>query len=62
MAIVVRSRGLIAGVVAAPVISHLVGFGMEAVMLDVTTEQFDAALGVKRDPLLMHVVKVTAKP
>lgn len=59
MAIVVRSRGILTGVVAAPVISHLVGFGVEAITLDVTTEQFDRALGVKREPVLLYVVRVT---
>ncbi len=61
MAIVVRSRGVITGVVASPVISHLVGFGMEAIMLDVTTEAFDAALGVKREPLMLYSVRVSGQ-
>jgi len=61
MPLVVRSRGILTGVVAAPVISHLVGFGMETIMLDVTTEQFDLALGVKREPLLLYCVRITPK-
>ncbi len=60
-ALVVGSRGILTGVVVAPVISHLVGFGMKAIMLDVTTEKFDLALGVKREPVLLYAVRVTAK-
>jgi hypothetical protein len=59
MPVVERKHREIAGVVASPVISMLVGWGMEAILLDVTSEELDTQLGIKRVPVVLHVVKLS---
>ncbi len=61
MPVVERKHKEIAGVVESPVIPMLVGWGLEAILLDVTSAELDAQLGIKRPPVLLHVVKVAEK-
>ncbi len=62
MALAHRMRQGIEGILDGPPLSAVVGFGMEAVMLDVSTEAFDAAVGLKREPLPLYVVRLALKP
>jgi hypothetical protein len=55
-------RAGIAGTLDSPPLSAIVGFGMDAVTLDVTTAAFDAAVGLKREPLPLYVVRLVQQP
>jgi hypothetical protein len=61
MPVVERKHREIAGVVESPVIAMLVGWGLEAILLDVTSAELDAQLGIKRPPVVLHVVKLAEK-
>lgn len=49
----------ISGTIAAPALQAIIGYGEDAITLDVTTRDFDRTLGITRSPLPLYALRVT---